>query len=228
MHLPDGLLNDGLAGGLIGAGAGAAAYAWTKARHGLMRKVRALRPAYAMNDGSTAGIGSHRRQFTEKGFRFFSLIGLIFAAQMIDFPMGGGHVGHLIGAALITIPLGLAAGIAGMSAVVVIQATVLGDGGVMALGANVLNMAVIAPVVAWYSFRMLETRLHRRTAIALAAWSSVVCMAIAGSAELMLSGHSAGTSGVIQVHLFIGIGEAAITLLFMRLLRLNRPTEDGS
>ena len=80
------------------------------------------------------------------------LIGLaaafVFAAQMLNFPVAAGTSGHLIGAALAAVLLGPAAAIVAMTAVLLLQALMFADGGITALGANVLNLAVIAPLVA--------------------------------------------------------------------------------
>ena len=80
------------------------------------------------------------------------LIGLaaafVFAAQMLNFPVAAGTSGHLIGAALAAVLLGPAAAIVAMTAVLLLQALMFADGGITALGANVLNLAVIAPLAA--------------------------------------------------------------------------------
>src|SRR4029077_16067991 len=63
----------------------------------------------------------------------------VFAAQMINFPVGPGTSGHLVGGALLAIVLGPAAAALVMTAILVLQALVFQDGGVLALGANVFN-----------------------------------------------------------------------------------------
>ena len=66
----------------------------------------------------------------------------VFAAQMINFPVGIGTSGHLVGGALLACTLGPAAASVVMTAILAIQALVFQDGGILALGANVINMAV--------------------------------------------------------------------------------------
>ncbi len=73
----------------------------------------------------------------------------VFAAQMINFPVGLGTSGHLVGGALLGCTLGVAPAALVMTAIIAIQAFVFQDGGVLALGANVFNMA-IAGVLAGY------------------------------------------------------------------------------
>src|ERR1700726_896290 len=66
----------------------------------------------------------------------------VFAAQMINFPVGNGTSGHLVGAALLSFTLGPAAASVVMIAILTIQSLVFQDGGILALGANIFNMAL--------------------------------------------------------------------------------------
>src|SRR5271170_7551099 len=76
----------------------------------------------------------------------------VFAAQMINFPVGVGTSGHLVGGALLACTLGLAPAALVMTVIVAIQAFVFQDGGVLALGANVFNMAVIGVLAGYWPF----------------------------------------------------------------------------
>lgn len=152
----------------------------------------------------------------------------IFVAQMLNFPIGGGTTGHLIGAALFAIMAGPALAMIGMTVVLLIQALMFGDGGVTALGINALNMAIIAPFVGWGVYTMANSimnarsRIGRGTAVAMAAWASVFVAAAACAGELLISyAISAGDYGIaanisvpamLGYHALIGIGEAAITV----------------
>lgn len=80
---------------------------------------------------------------------------LVFAAQMVNFPVDHGTSGHLIGAALATALLGPWGAMWAMASVVATQAILFGDGGIGALGANLLTMAVVAPGTAWLAYRGL-------------------------------------------------------------------------
>jgi cobalt/nickel transport system permease protein len=143
----------------------------------------------------------------------------IFVAQMLNFPIGGGTTGHLIGAALATILLGPYAAMLIMTVILIIQGLVFGDGGLTALGLNILNMAIIAPLIA---FGIITLFGRRRTAgTPVAAWASVSVAAVAVAAQLALSyslsGGAYGISGVLafpammSVHALIAVGEAIIT-----------------
>ncbi|NOZ29802.1 MAG: cobalamin biosynthesis protein CbiM [Chloroflexi bacterium] len=153
------------------------------------------------------------------------LAAFIFAGQMINFQVAGGTSGHLIGAALATILLGPWAAMLIMTAVVTVQALFFQDGGLIALGANILFMAVVAPLVSYGIYRSLRN-LHQWVAAALAAWASVVVAAIGVSVALAASGTIA--LGVVlpamaTVHVLIGIGEALITVGALAFISAARP-----
>jgi cobalt/nickel transport system permease protein len=144
----------------------------------------------------------------------------IFVAQMLNFPIGGGTTGHLIGAALATILLGPYAAMLIITAILTIQCLVFGDGGVTALGLNILNMAIVAPLVT-YGIMLAFGSKNRTAATPVAAWASVFIAATVCAAELALSysisGGAYGITGALAFpammgyHALIGIGEAAVT-----------------
>ncbi len=108
----------------------------------------------------------------------------VFAAQMINFPVGLGTSGHLVGGTLLAIVLGPAAAAIVMTGILAIQAFVFQDGGILALGANVFNMA-FAGVLAGY----LPYRLWPRSAgIFMGGLFSVLMSASLALAELLISG----------------------------------------
>lgn len=163
------------------------------------------------------------------------LIGLaaafIFAAQMLNFPVAGGTSGHLIGAVLATVLLGPSAAVLALSAVLILQCFMFADGGVTALGANLFNMALLAPAVG-YGVYLLVTRLAghglrgRLFATAFAAWCSTVAASIACAAQLAMSGTvawKAGFPAMATVHMVIGLGEALITTLIVAAVAKARP-----
>jgi cobalt/nickel transport system permease protein len=163
------------------------------------------------------------------------LVGLtaafVFAAQMLNFPVAAGTSGHLIGAALASVLLGPAAAVVAMTAVLILQALMFADGGITALGANVLNLAVIAPLVAHAVFRAVRaasgTEL-RGTLLAagFAAWCSTVTAALACAIQLAVSGVAAWGAVLAAmggVHMVIGLGEAVITMLILAAVARTRP-----
>lgn len=140
----------------------------------------------------------------------------IFAAQMINFPLlGAAASGHLIGGALAAMLFGFWPATLIMTTVVAIQALVFQDGGITALGVNILNMAIIAPGVATLLYKVLQSLKLPIFSIALiCGWGSVVTTAIAGAVELAVSGvvpFGLAFKALAFWHLFIGMGEGFIT-----------------
>ncbi|MEM4728165.1 MAG: energy-coupling factor ABC transporter permease [Thermoplasmata archaeon] len=145
----------------------------------------------------------------------------IFVAQMLNFPIGGGTTGHLVGAALASILLGPWAGMVVMSVILVIQCLLFGDGGVIALGLNFVNMGLIGCLTGYYVWRFFPRRYHLAGVFA-ASWLAVFMGAFACSLELALSyALSGGAYGIAPelaipamtlYHAVIGVGEALITV----------------
>src|SRR4051812_2602615 len=144
----------------------------------------------------------------------------IFAAQMLNFPVAGGTSGHFLGAALAAILLGPWSACLVMAVVIGVQAFVFADGGITALGANILNMGVIGALLVgglMYAARGVAGQ-SRSALLAIAAagsWLAVMAGATATSFELALSGTvPLGTvlPAMLGVHTLIGVGEAAVTV----------------
>ena len=167
--------------------------------------------------------------------RRIPLIGLaaafVFAAQMLNFPVAGGTSGHLIGAVLAAVLLGPGAAVVVMSAVLILQCLMFADGGVTALGANLFNMALVAPTVGYGVYRLLrrvvgEGLRGRLFATAFAAWCSTVAAAISCAGQLALSGTvplRVALPAMGGIHLLIGLGEALITTLVVAAVARARP-----
>ena len=143
----------------------------------------------------------------------------VFAGQMLNFAVAGGTSGHLLGSALATILVGPWAAIIVMTTVVSIQALVFQDGGLLALGANLFNMAIIGTTVAYFVYTSIR-KLSGEKAWGLflggvaAAWASIVAAALACALELAVSGTSPANIAVPAmggIHMLIGVGEALIT-----------------
>jgi cobalt/nickel transport system permease protein len=145
----------------------------------------------------------------------------LFVAQMLNFPVGGGTTGHLVGAALAAILLGPYAGMAVIMVILVIQGLLFGDGGVTAMGLNFLNMGVIGCFTGYYVHKAFPEK-YRKAGIFAAAWLAVFLGALACALELsvssIISGGTYGIAPVISIpamsiyHAIIGVGEGAITL----------------
>jgi cobalt/nickel transport system permease protein len=165
----------------------------------------------------------------------------IFSAQMINFPVAGGTSGHLVGGALAAVLLGPSAAVIAMTSVLVMQCLVFGDGGLLALGANVLNMGVLHPIVGFAVWRAVVGRIgperspgaaRRIASVAFASWVATVVAAATCAGELALSRVAAPAvvfPAMVAIHVAIGLGEAVIaalvlaTILRLRPALLNRP-----
>lgn len=147
------------------------------------------------------------------------LAAAIFAGQMLNFPVAGGTSGHLIGAALATILLGPWPAMLVMTSVVVVQALLFQDGGLLALGGNLFNMAVVAVLVSYAVYRLFQplAREKRWGVLAggfTAAWISTMAAALACGLQLAISGLSPANLVIPAmggIHVLIGAGEGLIT-----------------
>lgn len=176
-----------------------------------------------------------RRADRELGERTVPLLGVtgafIFAAQMLNFPVAGGTSGHLMGAMLAAVLLGPWAAVLVMSVVLVVQALAMADGGVTALGANVLNMAVVGSLTGYGVFRLVNmvaprSRSGFMMAVAAGSWFSVVAGAGLAALELSFSGTVPirfALPAMASVHMIIGIGEALITTTVVGAVLASRP-----
>jgi len=149
----------------------------------------------------------------EKAFLMAGLAAAIFAFQMLNFSIGDGTSGHLIGGAIAAILLGPEAAVLVLSAVLLVQTFIYGDGGVLALGANILLMGIIAGYTAHHIYQPLKKRLPIMSGI-LASWGSVVAASLVAAVLLGISGtipFSEVIPAMVLTHIFVGIGEGLIT-----------------
>jgi len=154
----------------------------------------------------------------------------VFAAQMLNFPVAGGTSGHLLGGVLASILLGPAAAAIVIACVLMVQALLFSDGGVLALGANIFNMSFVGAVCGYAIYKSARHFLPglrgRITAVFFAAWCSTVLASLTCAGELSLSGTlSPGVvfPAMVSVHMLIGIGEGLITSLVILAIARTRP-----
>lgn len=152
----------------------------------------------------------------------------IFAAQMINFPVAGGTSGHLLGGALAAMVLGPWAGMLVMTAVIAVQGLLFQDGGLLVMGANILNMGLITASVGYGLYRS-SVNLPKAAKLAVAgvaAWLSVMAGALFTALQLWLSGTSdlqIVIPAMLGVHALIGLGEALITVSALAFILQTRP-----
>lgn len=159
------------------------------------------------------------------------LAAAIFAGQMLNFSVAGGTSGHLLGAALAVALVGAWPAMLVMTSVVVVQALVFQDGGVVTLGANLFNMAVVGVAVAYFVSNLLNGWFgKKRWAVLLSAfisaWCSIFIASLAASLELAFSGTSPANIAIpamAGIHALIGVGEGLITLGALSLVMASKP-----
>jgi cobalt/nickel transport system permease protein len=198
MHIPDGFLSPPVWAALDVAALPAVAYMARKAQSG----------------------------FDEARIPLLGVMGaFVFAAQIINFPVGVGTSGHLVGAALLGITLGPASASLVMTAILVIQSFVFQDGGVLALGANVVNMALIGVLTGYLPFHIWGAGPRCKFAVFLGGFLSVLVSAVLALSELLASGVTMpGVVLGVSLALFVvsAVLEGVITLaVFQSLETLN-------
>lgn len=203
MHIPDGMLSTPVAGatGLGAAGFAAYAVGWVR-KHMDPRRVVLMAVMAA----------------------------LVFALQMLNFPVAAGTSGHFAGGTAAAILVGPWPAVILMTTVLGVQAVLFADGGLVAAGANVLNLGVIAPFVGYAVWRagthLRDTRGARAVSAFAGAWLSTVVAALAVAVELWLSGRASlplVASAMGFWHALIGIGEGAVTAGLIGYLGTIRP-----
>lgn len=206
MHVPDGFLNAPTSVATGAVAAAGVAVALRKARNELDERTVPLA-------GLTAAF--------------------IFAVQMLNFPVGVGTSGHLMGGALAAVLVGPWTGLLCISVVLLIQALIFADGGLTALGTNITLIGIVTIAVGWAVTKLVLALLPRRPAavvpaaavgalvsVPAAALVFVLLFAIGGEVSLPF-GALLGT--MLGWHLLIGIGEAIITGLTVSAVIAVRP-----
>lgn len=171
------------------------------------------------------------RYFDQRKVVLMSVLSaLIFALQMLNFSVAAGTSGHFAGGAMAGIILGPWPASIVMTAVLFIQALVFKDGGIVALGANVINLGIIAPFLGYFIYKSIlkfsETKATHVVAAFIAAWTSITVASLAAGLELWISGRAnfamvMGSMGFW--HAIIGIGEGLITAGLVGYLLAVRP-----
>ncbi|MCL7380765.1 energy-coupling factor ABC transporter permease [Streptomyces sp. 35G-GA-8] len=175
-----------------------------------------------------------RRELDERTAPLAGLVAaFIFAVQMLNFPVAAGTSGHLLGGALAAILVGPYTGVLCISVVLLMQGILFADGGLTALGVNITDMAVVTTVVAYALFRALVKLLPRtRRSVTVASFAAALASVPAAALGFTFFYWIGGTTdipigkvltGMVGVHVLIGIGEAAITALTVGAVIAVRP-----
>jgi cobalt/nickel transport system permease protein len=187
---------------------------------------------------AAAGVGlalrGARKELDDRTAPMAGLVAtFVFATQMLNFPVGAGTSGHLLGGALAAVLVGPWTGLLCVSVVLIVQALLFADGGITALGTNITLMAIVGVLVGWLVFRALQLVLPRRLAfvapaafvgalvsVPVAALAFVGLYAVGGTAPIPLD---TLTTAMLGWHVLIGVGEAVITGLVVGSVIAVRP-----
>lgn len=183
---------------------------------------------------TAGGIGySLKKASQEMKDRTIPLMGItaafLFSAQMVNFPIGAGTSGHLLGGALAAVLLGPFAGSVTLACVLVFQSLLFQDGGLTALGANIFNMALGGTLGGYAVFRSVMFLCRgggTLVAAAFASWFSVVLASFLCAIEIAISGVSPlrlVVPAIVGIHGVIGLGEAAISVAVLSFVIKARP-----
>ena len=206
MHVPDGFLDAPTSAATAAVAAGGVALALRGARREL--------------DERTAPLAGLTAAF-------------VFAVQMVNFPVGAGTSGHLMGGLLAAVLVGPWTAVLCMTVVLMVQALLFADGGLTALGTNVTLLGLVAIVVGWWAFRLLTAVLPKThsgvlvaagtgafLSVPVAALVFVGLFAVGGVADVPVGTVAAAMGGV---HVLIGLGEAVITVAVVGAVLAVRP-----
>jgi len=216
MHLPDGLINNGFSAPILAA---VAAFVFQKASQvstGLWEKVKAKK--LALNNGLSEAFSASSWKLSAKGknllYKYLAVGSFVWAVQMLDFFKIGGHSGHIIGAALASLVLGANLAVVLMSLILLLQALVLSDGGLLVLGFNIVTMGIIAVYMAQFVFRRINTPL---LAIFSASFLAVLSAAFVYSLILVLIAATNWQTvlAIMEVHLVVAVLEGLLNCLII-------------
>ena len=211
MHIPDGFLNPATAATMFAVSIVFLVWSWKK-----------VKAEYPQSFVAMLAISS----------------AFVFAAQMINFPIVYGTSGHLVGGTFLAVLLGPWAAMLSMTIVLMMQAFFFADGGIIAFGANIFNMAVIGSlsffIVKLLTLKSTSTR-RFASSVFTASWLSVVVGSLAAAVEIGISPAFADAGGIMVTipamlfwHVIIGLGEGAITTTLIMSLQRLQPAVMGS
>ncbi|WP_372733929.1 energy-coupling factor ABC transporter permease [Nocardioides sp.] len=175
-----------------------------------------------------------RRELDDRTAPMAGLVAaFIFATQMINFPVGVGTSGHLLGGALAAILVGPFTGLLCMTCVLIVQSLLFADGGITALGTNIDLMGVTTVALGWLAFVAARAILPKRTSSVAPAAAFAALLTVPASAMVFVLLYSLGgtadipidtlAAAMLGVHLVVGAGEAVITFFAIASIVAVRP-----
>lgn len=184
--------------------------------------------------GVALALRGARRELDDRTAPMAGLVAtFVFAGQMVNFPVGAGTSGHLLGGALAAVLAGPWTAVLCLSTVLLVQSLFMADGGITALGTNITLMGLVGVAVGWLVFRGLRAVLPNRLGVvapaaAVGALLSVPAAALVFTALFAVGGTAPVALDKVFVamlswHLVIGVGEAVITGLVVASVTGVRP-----
>jgi cobalt/nickel transport system permease protein len=184
--------------------------------------------------GVAVALRGARRELDDRTAPMAGLVAtFVFAGQMVNFPVGAGTSGHLMGGALAAVLAGPWTAVLCVSVVLLVQALFMADGGITALGTNVVLLALVAVAASWLVFVVLRRLLPKRIGVVapaavVAALVSVPAAAAVFTFLFAVGGAAPVDTGAVLTamlgwHTLIGIGEAVITGLVVGSVLTVRP-----
>jgi cobalt/nickel transport system permease protein len=176
-----------------------------------------------------------RQEIVSEKVSLMGVLGaFVFAAQMINFPlpMMPGTSGHIIGAVFLAVILGPYLASIVLSSVVIIQCLLFQDGGLLAIGCNLINIAIVPCFTGYAVYRLAAGRKPAKKRLLVSAVLACIVAAQAGSTLVVMQ---SAISGVLLipagafwmtmtgVHLLVGIMEGVITMTILSYLTVVRP-----
>jgi cobalt/nickel transport system permease protein len=184
--------------------------------------------------GIAVALRGARRELDDRTAPMAGLVAaFVFAAQMLNFPVGAGTSGHLLGGALAAVLVGPYTGALCLAVVLLVQGLLFADGGITALGTNITLFSIVGVGTGWLVFRLVQRLLPSKlsmvpiaagvaalVSVPVTALAFVGLFAIGGQAPVSLA---AVTTAMLSWHVLIGLGEAVITTLAVGSVVATRP-----
>jgi cobalt/nickel transport system permease protein len=175
-----------------------------------------------------------RKDLNEKQIPLMAILtAMFFAAQMMNYPIIGGTTAHLLGGPILAITLGPYAALVSITVILVIQAFFFGDGGILTLGANIVNMGIVGVFIPWIVFLLIYRLLPNRNGMIIGGFISSFCgdLTAAISAGIMLGlsyplfpySMLVATVAMSIHHSIIGIIEGFATVIILLVINGVRP-----
>ncbi|WP_137625115.1 cobalt transporter CbiM [Lactiplantibacillus pingfangensis] len=193
MHIPDNYLSPATCGTLVLA----VAPVWTVAVIKVKAQVKAKRETLPM-----LGIAAS----------------LAFLIMMFNLPIPGGTTAHAVGGTLLAVLIGPWAAVLALTVTLLLQALLFGDGGILAFGANALNMAVIMPMVGYACYRLVQKWRHPKIGLFVGAYLGINVAALVAGIELGLQPLLAHTASGAPLYCPYGLNVTVPAMLAAHLL----------